>query len=288
MIINTEAELSVARTFCNEPFRYFSVSEASRKAGISRTWTYRILDKFIKFNMVIEDRKTYRFDFSNIVCKKLKLFFDSEFVVSSKLGKKILSVADRIIYECKPVSVVLVGSVAAGKERKTSDIDFLVISDKKEVPLLRENVNIILMNRNEFEKKYLRGDDFIVASLSFGRIIYDKEYFIKLYEKPLPAFSNEVIQQKIDYCRKLRERIVHLIRSDTDSAREEMLNLALQCARIILLKKKILPPTKHEIASAVKNHDKDIAKLLDNLMKNGRIDKKRIIEYLRICDKVIE
>jgi len=287
VIVKTEAELNVARMFCNEPFRYFSISEIAEKAGISRTWAYRILDKFRKFNMLTEDRKSYRFDFSNIICKRLKLFFDSEFVTSSKLKEKILSVADRIIYECKPVSVVLVGSVAVGKERKTSDIDFLVISGTKQVPLLKENVNAILMNKNEFEKKYLKGDDFIISSLSFGRIIYDKEYFIRFYEKPLPAFSNEVIQERIDYCRKLRNRIVHLTRSDMDSAREELLNLALQCARIILLKNRVVPPTKHEIASAVRKLDKDIAKLLDDLMKNERIDKKRIIECLRICEKVI-
>jgi len=40
-------------------------------------------------------------------------------------------------------------------------------------------------------KKYLKGDDFIASSLSFGKIIYDEEYFIRFYEKPLPIFSSE-------------------------------------------------------------------------------------------------
>jgi len=288
MIIKTEAELNVARVFCNEPFHYFSVSELVKKAGISRTWTYRILDKFKKFNMLIEDRKSYKFDFSNMICKRLKLFFDSEFIISSRLRDRIFNVAERIIYECKPVSVVLVGSVAVGKEKETSDIDFLVISSKRDVPLLKENANVVLMNKSEFEKKYIKGDDFIISSLSFGKIIYDEEYFIRFYEKPLPIFSSEVIQEKIDYCRKLRNRIVHLARSDMDLAREELLNLALQCARIILLRNRIIPPTKHEIANVVRKYNKDVAKVLNDLMRDKRISKEKMIEYLRMCEGIFE
>jgi len=150
--------------------------------------------------------------------------------MSSRLKDKIIDVGDRIIYECKPSSVVLVGSVAVGKEKDTSDMDFLVISSKKQVPLLKENVNVVLMSKNEFEKKYLKGDDFVISSLSFGKIIYDKEYFVKFYEKPLPVFSSDVIQEKIDYCRKLRNRITHLAGSDVDSAKEELLRI---CEEII-------------------------------------------------------
>jgi len=287
MIVKTEAELNVARAFCSEPFHYFSISKIAEKAGISRTWAYKVLNKFRKFNMLVEERKSYRFNFSNIICKRLKLFFDSEFITSSKLGERIVSIAERIIYECKPASIVLIGSVAVGKERETSDMDFLVITGKKHVPLLKEDVNVILMSRSEFERKYLKGDDFIVSSLSFGKIVYDEEYFIKFYERPLPVFSSEVIQEKIDYCRKLRNRIVHLARSDVDSAKEELLNLALQCARIILLRNGIIPPTKHEIAHSIRKYNSDIAKILDNLMKNRKIDRKRIVEYLRVCEEII-
>ncbi len=287
MIIKTEAELNVARTFCNEPFHYFTISELVKKAGISRTWAYKVLDKFKKFNMLIEDRKSYKFDFSNIICKRLKLFFDSEFIMSSKLKDKIVNITEGLIYECKPASVVLVGSVAVGKEKETSDIDFLVISNKREVPLLKENVNIILMNKSEFEKKYFKGDDFIVSSLSFGKIIYDEEYFIRFYEKPLPVFSSEIIQEKIDYCRNLRNRIVHLARSDMDLAKEELLNLALQCARIILLRNKVIPPTKHEIASVVRKYNKNIAKVLNDLMKDKKVSKEKMLEYLRVCEEII-
>ncbi len=244
----------------------------------------RFLNKFKKFNMLIEDRKSYRFNFSSIICKRLKLFFDSEFIMFSKLKDKIVNIAERIIYECKPVSLVLIGSVAVRKEKEASDIDFLVISNKKEVPLLKENVNIILMKKSEFEKKYLKGDDFIVSSLSFGKIIYDKEYLIKFYEKSLPVFSSEVIQEKIDYCKRLRNRIVHLARSDMNLAREELLNLALQCARIILLRSRIIPPTKHEIVSIVRKYDKSIAKVLDGLMRDKKISREKcsnILEYVR-------
>ena len=63
--------------------------------------------------MLIEDRKSYKFDFANMICRRLKLFFDSEFIMCSKLKDKIINVAERIIYECK--HAVLVGSVAVGR-----------------------------------------------------------------------------------------------------------------------------------------------------------------------------
>lgn len=290
MIIKTETELNVARIFCNEPFSYFSISELVDKAGISRTWAYRVLGKFRRFDMLLENRKSYKFDFSNIICKRLKLFFDSEFITSLSLKERIINIADRIIYECKPVSIILVGSVAVEKERKTSDIDFLIISSKKskkEVPLVKENVNMILMNIDEFEKRYFKGDDFIISSLSFGRIIYDREYFIGFYQKPLPAFSDEIIQEKLDYCRKLRDRVYALLRSDVDSARKELLNLLLQCARVILLKNRVIPPTKHEVADAVKEYNKELAEVLGHLMRDEKIGKKKMVEYLRVCEEII-
>ena len=287
MIMRTEAELNVARTFCSEPFHYFSVSEIAERTGISRTWVYRVLKKLEKHDMLIEDGRRYKLDFSNVVCRRLKLFFDSEFVMSSKLGRRIIQIADRIVYKCKPVSVVLVGSVAVGKERETSDVDFLVISEEKEVPLVREDVNIVLMSVSEFEERYLKGDDFIISSLSYGRIIYDKEYFIKFYEKPLPAFSSEVIQEKIDYCRRLRDRVVRLARSDVDLARKELLNLVLQCARIILLRNGVIPPTKHDIASVLRRYNEGLARILSDLMEGKKIDRKKIIEYLRLCEEVM-
>jgi len=40
-----------------------------------------------------------------------------------------------------------------------------------------ENVNIVIMTKREFEEKYIKGDDFVVSALAFGKILYDHEFF---------------------------------------------------------------------------------------------------------------
>ncbi len=281
-MITQNAETLILRTFCLEPFRSFSVAELSSKTGVSRNWIYKLLDEFKAFNLLLEERKTYRLDFSNLLCRRIKTFFDAKFIYNSPFRDRVLRISEKIIYEMNPDSIVLVGSVAAGKERETSDIDFLVISGKKRVPLI-ENTNIIAMTRSEFEKKYIKGDDFIISALAYGKIIYDKEFFIKFFEKPLPAFTEEIIQEKIRYCERLQDRIYALLKSDEERAREEALHFALQCARIILLRRKIIPGTKYDIAEQVKNYDGELARIIEELIKTRKIGREKILEFLRKC-----
>ena len=54
-----------------------------------------------------------------------------------------------------------------------------------------------------------------------------------------------------------------------------------------MLRNKVIPPTKHEIASAVRKYNENIAKVLNNLMRNERISKEKMIEYLRICEEIV-
>ncbi len=286
MITGSKAEIAVLRIFCTEPFRYFSVQELAKRVGISRSWIYKILEELERNEMLLKERKAYRLDYSNILCRRLKLMFDSEFVLSLDIGKRVLRTVERVVYECSPDSVVLVGSVAAGKHVSESDVDFLVIASKKEIPLLG-NVNVVVMDRTEFEREFMRGDDFIVSALSRGRIVYDKEYFVNFYSKPLPVFSIEVIQEKIEMCEKLRDRTYNLLRVDMERAREEALNLALQCARVILLKKGKIPGVKMEVADQVKNENRKLAKIIENLMNGERVGKRDIVDYIRFCSELI-
>jgi|Deesub1362B_J571_1020462.scaffolds.fasta_scaffold00034_52 predicted nucleotidyltransferase len=286
-MITQSAETLLLRTFCLEPFHSFSVAELSSKTGVSRNWIYKLLDEFKVFDLLLEERKTYRLDFSNLLCRRIKTFFDAKFIFDSPFRDRILRISEKITYEMNPVSIVLVGSVAVGREREISDIDFLVISGKKRVPLI-ENTNIIVMTRLEFEKKYAKGDDFIVSALAYGKIIYDKEFFIRFYEKPLPAFTEETIQEKIHYCEKLQDRIYSLLRSDEERAREETLHLTLQCARIVLLRQRIIPGTKYDITEQVKKYDEELAYIIEELMKSRKIAREKILEFLRKCRISVE
>ena len=163
---------------------------------------------------------------------------------------------------------------------------FLVISKKKSIPYF-ENCNIVLLDEKEFKEKYLKGDDFIISALLFGKVIYDNNIFIKFYENPLPIFSQEIIQEKIKYCEKLQERIYVLLKTDEKKAREELLHLALQSGRIILIRNRIIPKTKHDIAEQVSQFNKKIARIIKELLRGKKLRKERMLDYIKDCIRVV-
>lgn len=288
MIIEKESEINVLRYFCSYPFDYFSIPEISEKIGMSRNWAYRIIRKFEKSNILSISGKRYKLDFSEPFCKRLKLLIDSEYIscMNEKTKISVFNIANKLIFELNPISIVLVGSAALGKQKKDSDIDFLVIGEKKELPYF-ENCNIVLLAESEFKEKYLKGDDFIISSLLFGKIIFDNNVFIKFFENPLPIFSQEIIQEKIKYCEKLEERIYALLKTDEEKAKEDMLHLALQAARIIMLRNKIIPKTKYDVADQIKQFNKGLSAVVKGLLEGKKISKEKIIEHIKTCVSAI-
>jgi predicted nucleotidyltransferase len=284
MIIEEKSEIKVLRNFYNDPFSYFSIAEMSKNAEISRNWMYKIIGKFENFGILEKSGKRYKLDFSHLFCKRLKLLFDAEYVgmLNETAKNTIFDIVHKIIFEINPKSIVLVGSIARNEQKEESDIDFLVIAEKKEIPYF-ENCNIVLLGEKEFKEKYLKGDDFIISGLLFGKIIYDNNVFIKFFENPLPIFSQDIIQEKIKYCERLEERIYTLLKTDQDKAQEELLYLALQTARIILLKHKIVPKTKYEVGKQVAQFDKKLAELIMEMLKKKELTIEKMLDYIGIC-----
>jgi len=285
MILEKESEIRILRNFYESPFEYFSIAEISEKTGISRNWAYKIIGKLESSGILSESGKKYKLDFSNLFCKRLKLLFDADFLESQANGirERIISIANKIRFEVAPESIVLVGSAAMQKVKKGSDLDFLVIGGKKEKIPVFENANIVAISEKELTEKYVKGDDFIISALVFGKIIYDREYVVKFIESPLPIFSQELIQEKIKYCETLEDRIYALLKSDDNKAREELLYLALQAGRLVLLRKKIVPKTKHDIAAQVKPHDKELSGIISRLLEGRKMSAKDMLVYAKKC-----
>jgi len=91
------------------------------------------------------------------------------------------------------------------------------------------------------------------------------------------------IQEKIKYCEKLEERIYTLLKTDQEKAQEELLYLALQTARIILLKNRVVPKTKYEIGEQVTPFDKKLAETIENLLKKKELTEEKMLEYVGLC-----
>lgn len=288
MIIEKGSEIKVLENFYDGPFDYMSIAEISRRTGISRNWIYGIVYKFEHSGILSRSGKKYKLDFSSLFCKRLKLLFDSEHLASSREKGRIFAVANKIIFELNPDSVVLVGSAAVHKSGAKSDLDFLVVgeADREKVPYF-ENSNVILLSKKGFEEKYVRGDDFVISSLVFGKVVHDAGFFMKFFESPLPIFSEELVQEKIRYCEILEGRIYALIKTDDAQAMEELLHLALQAARIILLKNRVIPETKHDIASQVGFFNKELERMLRKLLGRKTLGKEGVLEYLRKCMSLV-
>ncbi len=100
----------------------------------------------------------------------------------------------------------------------------------------------------------------------------DTDLLVVGEKKEIPHFEN----YKIRYCEKLEERIYVLLKTDNKKAGEELLYLALQVARIVLLKNKTVPKTKYDIAEQVKPFDKILSRII-----------KELLDYIKACMKVI-
>lgn len=280
MMLSSPAEIRVLRQLCNKPFTCFSINEISRLAGISNVWAYRVAKKIKR---LLDKGRGIKLDYSMLVCKRLKLLFDAEYLemLDKELKGKVFKIAEKVIFEMTPRSVVLVGSAASGNHNEKSDIDFLVICEKKDAPYF-ENYNLVSLTEDEFKDKYIKGDDFAVSSLLSGRVLLDNNFFMNFLESPLPFFSKDAIQEKIKFCEALEERIYALLRINDKKSEEELLYLALQSARIILLKNKIVPGAKNEIAGQVRKFNRELSEAIQKLQKGG-ITKKDALSYIRIC-----
>lgn len=288
MILEKESEVKVLRNFYEHIFDYLSIAEINKKTKISRNWIYKIIKKFEDSKVVLKFDKKYKLDFSNLFCKRLKLLFDSEDLNSlqDELKNRVFNIANKIIFEANPESIILVGSVALQKQKLESDIDFLVIGKNKKIPYF-EKCNIVMLDDKEFKEKYLKGDEFIISALLFGKIISDKDFFIKFFESPLPILSQEIIQEKIKYCERLEERIYTLLKTDEKKAKEELLYFVLQIARIILLKNQIIPKTKYDLAEQIMTFNKKIAQIIKEVLKKKKLSKDKILNYIKICAEIL-
>lgn len=246
MVIETKAEISFLRFFCRKPFDSYTVREISRQINLSRYWVYKITDKF-RASGLVGGTKNIKLNFSNFLVKKIKLMFDSEFVLELK-EKKIIELFNTLSLKLSYLSIILVGSWAIKEAGTNSDIDFLLLTERKQELPFFENCNIIQLTREDFTERYRKGDDFVLDALLYGKILDDKNFFINFFEKPLPVYSQEIIEEKREALKKLKDRVYELMKlGDLKTAKEEVGKFLVQKERLGSLEKREIPKTKKEI-----------------------------------------
>jgi predicted nucleotidyltransferase len=156
-------------------------------------------------------------DFTIVKRKNLK----SKYIINSTNNNKKLTADDiknnvifnNLLNNYKPISVILYGSLAIGKNRTTSDIDLMIVWQKKSFPLLEvlENikksieeifdttvdlVNMIYMNKQitfiddiEKEQEYICKDYYYIVNVfNEGIIIYGNK------DKNIILFSEKFVK----------------------------------------------------------------------------------------------
>ena len=151
-----------------------------------------------------------------IVKRKNKKTVKVETSIKTKLTTKDIKnnvIFNNLLNEYKPLSVILYGSLAIGKNRTTSDIDLMFIWQKKSIPSLEvlENikksieeifittvdlVNMVYMNKQitfiddiEKEQEYLCKDYYYIVNVyNEGVIIYGND------DKNIILFSEKSVK----------------------------------------------------------------------------------------------
>jgi len=283
MVIESKAELGILNVLCSSPFIEHSILELSRLSGVTKKWIYEKLKKLEKQGLVLVKKGNLKINFNNYLSAKLKEMFDMEKIYSlnNERREKILSIFETIRHEFKQnlISFLVVGSVAKQKYTKKSDIDFLIITEhKQDMDLTRfGDINVIDITMNGFREKFLDGDEFIMNSLSSGLLLFDNNFIIEYYKRPLLLPDQNQIREKITNLEEICERMGPLIRQrDTERLKENLIYMLSQIIRIKLIRIDIFPGTKSELAGQIKKIDKELAN--DFRLLLGEIPNKKIME----------
>ncbi len=269
----TPSEWKVLGFLLDHSHERFSLYRLARETGLSHTWIYRLIKKLQKENLVVFKEKAVQINLHEEKTAKLKVYFDSEMVSASPLAEKILLLTEKIndIYQDDLLSLCLIGSAVSQTE--PADLDFLIITAKSFRSRLEsfvpyEKINLIEMTEKEFKEKYLETDDFVISSLASQRILFDKDFIIRFIRRPLPFPEKKIIEERIKQLLKIRERLlVSLSIADQKNIQENLLSLLVQLSRIKLLKAGILPLSKAELPSQIKDVDKKICDDLTAIIK---------------------
>lgn len=285
MIIE-DAKIKVLRILCENWFKILKINEIMKYSGLGRTWVYKVLKELEQKELIKKVHKTYAINMDNIFCQNLKQTLDLEklYLLDKLVLNEILSIINSMKFKLGKnlESILLVGSTARFKRVKGSDIDFLVITSKKDLEIESKlEINLIFLTPRGFNEKYLAGDDFIVTSLAYGLILYDTGFISNFLRKPLPFPTNEELQRKKEFIRKLLERVYKLMEiNDLENANNELKFIITQVARIKILREGEIPKSRMELPEQIKN------KFIKQTLEKTSSKKLTKTQILDVCEKI--
>ena len=177
------------------------------------------------------------------------------------MQSRILEIRDksRLFYSDRLVAFMVFGSAASLDAAEKSDIDFLLILNKRRkedflgsLTIQDRNFHLIEITIGEFKDSHEKGDDFIVSILKNHLLLQGEGYIRQFLEKGLPAVSKKVVYDKELELKRLGDKIDSLISAEQPIAFEKIKEfIKLQC-RISLMKSNIVPQSNKELFKYMK------------------------------------
>jgi predicted nucleotidyltransferase len=168
-------EAKIMELFFEYPRREFYLREVSREVGVSvgaaKKYLDRLVEKRLLLRRVVGNLYLFRSNREHPIFKQKMLAYNTEKLFDS-------GVVDRLL-ELEPTSIILYGSFARGENDENSDIDVLVISEKKDVPsfrgILDREVNVSVYSEAEWNNKAREDKAFYEQVIIYGVPLYGKK-----------------------------------------------------------------------------------------------------------------
>lgn len=316
-ILGSKVTIKVLRSLLRRPYRERFFRELAKEAGVGLGPLAKSLRELVKWEIVKErivgKQHFYKANLENPVTKTLFDLFTMERKgdIPANLGTALEEFVNRLRTESREnlLSVVLFGSVAAGKAKPESDLDILLVFNErsgrdKEIRAQLDSVSRFyetlaqehVLTKSEFLEMYGLGDDLVVNALAEGIVLYDNGFVVPLLSKPLPSPSSKIAMESLEEARSKIEDAKRNYRAGELDTTLELVGLAMsQAVRGYLILMGELPGSRHDLASQMRRHSPAAATLLENLTmaRNKAVhidkstDKETVWKMLKSCEDFV-
>ena len=166
----------VLRHFFDNPYEEIHLRGLSRKTKVSVYTVKTIIDQLVKENLLTEKRegnmRYLKANIENHFFRYLKIAFSVKKIMKSGIISHLIENIPAVS------SIVLFGSTAVGEDDKKSDLDILVIGQRKVIDLSKfeeefgKEINLISMKWSEWREHTKNDKAFYREIITNGIVLY--------------------------------------------------------------------------------------------------------------------
>lgn len=255
------SEIAVLGTLARHWYEKLSAYELSKTSGINVQSVYEALEKMEKDGIIRREGPKAQIDFMHRFSWQFKLLNDMDRLMLLPKGVQesinSLHYTYRDHYQGDLLAAMVIGSAAADKMTKDSDIDMLfIIKERRDIDFRAKDIyrhgelNLIEKTLPEFGEEFHHADVFIIAALRDGIVLHDSDVIITFYQKVLPSPSWESALRRREHLVKVKERLMReLGDKDTERLVDLFRQYLIEMTRVGLIEKREIPGTKADIIS---------------------------------------